>query len=83
MNGMTSRGETSGHTQRLRSGDLGALMRTGYHRTMEDVQARLEQLGFDDVARPTWRSSRTWDLKERASGSWPTGRSSPTNQSAT
>ena len=25
------------------------LMRTGYHRTMEYVQARLEQLGFDDV----------------------------------
>ena len=24
-------------------------MRTGYHRTMEYVQARLEQLGFDDV----------------------------------
>jgi DNA-binding MarR family transcriptional regulator len=49
MDGMTSRGETSGHTRRLRSGDLGALMRTGYHRTMEYVQARLEQLGFDDV----------------------------------
>ena len=49
MDGMTSRGETSGHTQRLRSGDLGTLMRTGYHRTMEYVQARLEQLGFDDV----------------------------------
>jgi MarR family len=32
-----------------RSGDLGTLMRTGYHRTMEYVQARLEQLGFDDV----------------------------------
>ena len=46
---MTSRGETSGHTRRLRSGDLGMLMRTGYHRTMEYVQARLEQLGFDDV----------------------------------
>lgn len=49
MDGMTNRGETSGHTQRLRSGDLGTLMRTGYHRTMEYVQARLEQLGFDDV----------------------------------
>ena len=49
MDGMTSRGETSGHTRRLRSGDLGTLMRTGYHRTMEYVQARLEQLGFDDV----------------------------------
>jgi DNA-binding MarR family transcriptional regulator len=49
MDGMTSRGETSGHTRRLRSGDLGMLMRTGYHRTMEYVQARLEQLGFDDV----------------------------------
>jgi len=49
MGHMTSRGETSGHTQRLRSGDLGTLMRTGYYRTMEYVQARLEQLGFDDV----------------------------------
>jgi DNA-binding MarR family transcriptional regulator len=49
MDGMTSRGETSGHTRRLRGGDLGMLMRTGYHRTMEYVQARLEQLGFDDV----------------------------------
>ena len=49
MDGMTSRGETSGHTRRLRSGDLGTLMRTGYHRTMEYVQARLEQLGFDDI----------------------------------
>ena len=49
MDTMTNRGETSGHTQRLRSGDLGTLMRTGYHRTMEYVQARLEQLGFDDV----------------------------------
>ena len=46
---MTNRGETSGHTQRLRSGDLGTLMRTGHHRTMEYVQARLEQLGFDDI----------------------------------
>lgn len=46
---MTNRGETSGHTRRLRGGDLGTLMRTGYHRTMEYVQARLEQLGFDDV----------------------------------
>jgi DNA-binding MarR family transcriptional regulator len=46
---VTYRGETSGHTSRLRGGDLGALMRTGYHRTMEYVQARLEQLGFDDV----------------------------------
>ena len=44
---MTNRGQTSGHTQRLRGGDLGTLMRTGYHRTMEYVQARLEQLGFD------------------------------------
>jgi DNA-binding MarR family transcriptional regulator len=33
----------------LERGDLGMLMRTGYHRTMEYVQARLEQLGFDDV----------------------------------
>jgi DNA-binding MarR family transcriptional regulator len=49
MDGMTNRGETSGHTQRLRGGDLGTLMRTGYYRTMEYVQARLEQLGFDDV----------------------------------
>ena len=49
MDGMTNRGETSGHTRRLRGGDLGTLMRTGYHRTMEYVQARLEQLGFDDV----------------------------------
>ena len=49
MDGMTNRGETSGHTRRLRSADLGTLMRTGYHRTMEYVQARLEQLGFDDV----------------------------------
>jgi len=49
MGDMTSRGETSGHTQRLRRGDLGILMRTGYYRTMEYVQARLEQLGFDDV----------------------------------
>jgi DNA-binding MarR family transcriptional regulator len=34
----------------LRAGDdLAMLMRTGYHRVMEYVQARLEQLGFDDV----------------------------------
>jgi DNA-binding MarR family transcriptional regulator len=25
------------------------LMRTGYHRVMEYVQARLEQMGFDDI----------------------------------
>ena len=47
---MTSRGQTSGHTARLRAGDdLAMLMRTGYHRVMEYVQARLEQLGFDDI----------------------------------
>jgi len=47
---MTSRGQTSAHTARLRAGDdLGMLMRTGYHRVMEYVQARLEQLGFDDI----------------------------------
>lgn len=49
MDDMTGRGETSGHTRRLRGGDLTTLMRTGYHQTMEYVQARLEQLGFDDV----------------------------------
>lgn len=47
---MTSRGETSGHTARLRTGDdLAMLMRTGYHRTMEYVQSRLEEMGFDDI----------------------------------
>jgi DNA-binding MarR family transcriptional regulator len=47
---MTTRGETSAHTSRLRAGDdLAMLMRTGYHRVMEYVQARLEQMGFDDV----------------------------------
>ena len=46
---MTGRGQTSGHTERLRSGDLGTLMRTGHHGIMEYVQARLEQFGFDDV----------------------------------
>jgi DNA-binding MarR family transcriptional regulator len=43
------RGEASAHTRRLQAGDLSTLMRTGYHRTMEYVQAGLEQLGFDDV----------------------------------
>jgi DNA-binding MarR family transcriptional regulator len=47
---MTSRGQASAHTARLRAGDdLAMLMRTGYYRTMEYVQARLEQMGFDDV----------------------------------
>jgi DNA-binding MarR family transcriptional regulator len=47
---MTSRGQTSGHTARLRAGDdLAMLMRTGHHRVMEYVQARLEQMGFDDI----------------------------------
>ena len=46
---MRRRGEASAHTRRLRAGDLSTLMRTGYHRTMEYVQAGLEQLGFDDV----------------------------------
>lgn len=47
---MTSPGETSAHTARLRAGnDLAMLMRTGHHRVMEYVQARLEQMGFDDV----------------------------------
>jgi DNA-binding MarR family transcriptional regulator len=47
---MTSRGQTSAHTARLRAGDdLPMLMRAGYHRAMEYVQARLEQVGFDDV----------------------------------
>ena len=47
---MTPRGQTSAHTARLRAGDdLGMLMRTGYHRVMEYVQAHLEQLGFDDI----------------------------------
>jgi DNA-binding MarR family transcriptional regulator len=47
---MTSRGQTSGHTARLRAGnDLAMLMRTGHQRVMEYVQARLEQMGFDDV----------------------------------
>jgi len=44
-----SRGKRSAHTARLLREDLSALMRSGYHRTMEYVQARLEQLGFDDV----------------------------------
>ena len=47
---MTSRGQTSAHTARLRAGnDLAMLMRTGYHRVMEYVQAGLEQMGYDDV----------------------------------
>ena len=47
---MTPRGQTSAHTARLRAGnDLAMLMRTGHHRVMEYVQARLEQMGFDDV----------------------------------
>jgi DNA-binding MarR family transcriptional regulator len=47
---VTSRSQTSAHTARLRAGnDLAMLMRTGHHRVMEYVQARLEQLGFDDV----------------------------------
>jgi DNA-binding MarR family transcriptional regulator len=47
---MMTRAETSSHTARLRAGDdLAMLMRTGYHRVMEYVQARLEQMGFDDV----------------------------------
>ena len=72
---MTSRGQTSGHTARLRAGDdLAMLMRTGYHRVMEYVQARLEQLGFDDI-RPAHRAifqnlgpegARIGELAERA-----------------
>ena len=47
---MTSRGDASAHTARLRAGDdLAMLMRTGHHRVIEYVQARLEQLGFDDL----------------------------------
>lgn len=47
---MTSRGQTSAHTARLRAGnDLAMLMRTGHHRVMEYVQARLGQMGFDDI----------------------------------
>jgi DNA-binding MarR family transcriptional regulator len=47
---VTSRGQASAHSARLRAGnDLAMLMRTGHHRVMEYVQARLEQLGFDDV----------------------------------
>ncbi len=47
---MTTRGQTSAHAARLRAGnDLAMLMRTGHHRVMEYVQARLEQMGFDDV----------------------------------
>ena len=47
---MTTRGQSSAHTARLRAGnDLAMLMRTGHHRVMEYVQARLEQVGFDDV----------------------------------
>jgi DNA-binding MarR family transcriptional regulator len=47
---MTSPGRTSAHTARLQGGnDLAMLMRAGHHRVMEYVQARLEQLGFDDV----------------------------------
>jgi DNA-binding MarR family transcriptional regulator len=46
---MTGRAERSGHTERLRTGDLGMMMRTGYHGIMEYVQARLEHLGFDDI----------------------------------
>jgi DNA-binding MarR family transcriptional regulator len=47
---MTSRGDDSAHTARLRAGDdLAMLMRTGHHRVMEYVQARLEQQGFDDI----------------------------------
>ena len=46
---LSLRGEASAHTERLRAGDLSTLMRAGYHRTMEYVQAHLEQLGFDDV----------------------------------
>ena len=35
---------------RLRAGnDLAMLMRTGHHRVMEYVQARLERMGFDDI----------------------------------
>jgi len=47
---MTTRGQASAHTARLRAGDdLAMLMRTGHHRVMEYVQARLEQMGFDDI----------------------------------
>jgi DNA-binding MarR family transcriptional regulator len=47
---MTSRGQASAHTARLRAGDdLAMLMRAGHHQVMEYVQARLEQLGFDDI----------------------------------
>jgi DNA-binding MarR family transcriptional regulator len=46
---MAERDEGSGHTRRLRGGDLGMMMRTGYHGVMEYVQARLEHSGFDDV----------------------------------
>jgi DNA-binding MarR family transcriptional regulator len=50
MVGVTSPGQISAHTARLRAGnDLAMLMRTGHHRVMEYVQARLEQMGFDDV----------------------------------
>jgi DNA-binding MarR family transcriptional regulator len=47
---MTSRGQASAHTDRLRAGnDLAMLMRTGHHQVMEYVQARLEQAGFGDI----------------------------------
>jgi DNA-binding MarR family transcriptional regulator len=46
---MAEQGEDSGHTQRLRGGDLGMMMRTGYYGIMDYVQARLEHVGFDDV----------------------------------
>ncbi len=47
---MTSRGQVSAHTARLQAGnDLAMLMRTGYHRVMEYVEAHLQQVGYDDV----------------------------------
>jgi len=49
MTETSGQGERSAHTARLERDDLSALMRSGYHRTMEYVQARLEQVGFDDV----------------------------------
>jgi DNA-binding MarR family transcriptional regulator len=57
-----------------RHGELTNLMRAGYHRTMEYVQGRLEQRGFDDV-RPAHmmifqhlrpEGSRIGELAERA-----------------
>jgi hypothetical protein len=63
----------SGHTQRLRSGDLGTLMRTGYHRTMEYVQAHLEQLGFDDVRPAHMAIFQNLGPEGARIGSWQSG----------